>query len=48
MYMKSNYEKPEVQVLELHAESFLMQSTETFDPTPTPGEWESGSLPTIF
>lgn len=41
MYMKSNYEKPEVQVVFLVPESFLMQSNESFDPTPDPGEWGS-------
>lgn len=43
--MKLPYEEPEVQVVRLTTECFLMQSTtEPFDPDPTPGEWEITSV----
>lgn len=44
--MKLPYEEPEVQVVALTTECFLMESTTTepFDPDPTPGEWELSSI----
>lgn len=42
--MKLIYQEPVVQAVNLATEHFIMQSNESFDPTPNPGEWEVSSI----